>query len=387
MATNRVIPPTPEQLSAETTAEETKIAQTALKQKKENRLDRAIWAGSVAQVIMGVVVVMAILYLAKLVLVTLLVSILIAFTLEPLVSLLQRLRLPRPAAAFIAVVVLLAACWGASYFFYYRAVEFLQQTPKYTQQIRGAVARFRQQTKNLQQTTENILPDENKPSKNVQTVRIQTSAGSDMISQNLGHVTEVVLTLAFIPFLVYFMLSWQEHARTKTVELFPAENRTTAYVTLGQISVMVRSFIAGNVIIGVFMSIISMIVFGLLGLPYFYFLGIISGFLSLMPYLGIVLAVLPPLAAGLGNVKESGLIILVATVLGLHLFAMNVLYPKVIGRRLQLNPLLVTISLLLWGWLWGAMGLILAVPIMGVLKIVCDNVVALRRFGDWMGDE
>jgi predicted PurR-regulated permease PerM len=65
---------------------------------------------------------------------------------------------------------------------------------------------------------------------------------------------------------------------------------------------------------------------------------------------------------------------------------MNVLYPKVIGRRLQLNPLLVTISLLLWGWLWGAMGLILAVPIMGVLKIVCDNVGALRRFGDWMGE-
>ncbi len=386
MATNRIIPPTPEQLSAKTTAEEAKIAQTALKQKQERRLERAVWAGSVAQVIIGIVVVLGILYLAKLVLVTLLVSVLIAFTLEPLVSLLQRIRLPRPAAAFIAVVVLLGACWGASYFFYYRAVDFLQQMPKYTQQIRGTVARFREQTRDLQQTTERILPEETRQAKNVQTVRIQTSAGSDMLSQNLGHVTEVVLTLAFIPFLVYFMLSWQEHARTKTVELFPLENRTTAYATVGQIALMVRSFIAGNVIIGVFMSAISMIVFGLLGLPYFYFLGIISGFLSLMPYLGIVLAVLPPLAAGLGTVKDTGLIIIVATVLGLHLFAMNVLYPKVIGRRLQLNPLLVTISLLLWGWLWGAMGLVLAVPIMGVLKIVCDNVVALRRFGDWMGE-
>lgn len=386
MATNRIIPPTPEQLSAEPTAEETKIAQTALKQKQERRLDRAVWAGSVAQVIIGVVVVLGILYLAKLVLVTLLVSVLIAFTLEPLVNLLQRFRLPRPAAAFIAVVVLIFACWGASYFFYYRAVDFLQQMPKYTQQIRGKLAHFREQTRDLQQTTERILPEETRQAKNVQTVRVQNSAGSDLISQNLGHVTEVVLTLAFIPFLVYFMLSWQEHARTKTVELFPPENRTTAYVTLGQISLMVRSFIAGNVIIGVFMSVISMIVFGFLGLPYFYFLGIISGFLSLMPYLGIVLAVVPPLAAGLGTVKDTGLIIIVATVLGLHLFAMNVLYPKVIGRRLQLNPLLVTISLLLWGWLWGAMGLILAVPIMGVFKIVCDNVGALRRFGDWMGE-
>lgn len=386
MATNRVIPPTPEQLSAEPAPEETKIAQTALKQKQERRLARAVWAGSIAQVIMGIAVVLGILYIAKLVLVTLLVSVLIAFTLEPLVNLLQRVRLPRSAAAFIAVVALLVAGWGASYFFYNRAVDFLQQMPKYTQQVRGMLAHFRQQTKNLQQTTENILPEDTKPAKNVQTVRVQNSGNSDFISQNLGTVTEVVLTLAFIPFLVYFMLSWQEHARTKTVALFPPENRTTAYVTLGQISLMVRSFIAGNVIIGLFMGAVSMIVFGFLGLPYFYFLGLISGFLSLMPYLGIVLAVLPPLAAGLGTVKDTGLLIVCGTVLGLHVFSMNVLYPKVIGKRLQLNPLLVTISLLLWGWLWGAMGLILAVPIMGVFKIVCDHVGALRRFGDWMGE-
>ena len=65
---------------------------------------------------------------------------------------------------------------------------------------------------------------------------------------------------------------------------------------------------------------------------------------------------------------------------------MNVLYPKVIGKRLQLNPLLVTISLLVWGWIWGAMGLILAVPMMGVVKIICDHVASLRPIGAWMGE-
>jgi predicted PurR-regulated permease PerM len=386
MATNRVIPPSEEQLAAETTAEEARTAQAALKQKQEAKLRRVVWAGSVALIIMGVVVVLAIFYFAKLVLVTLLVSILIAFMLEPLVNLLQRVRLPRSAGAFVAVLVMVVACWGASYFFYYRAVDFLQELPKYTQRIRGTVARFRQETKTLKQTTENILPEEAKNARNVPTVKVQNSGNSDLFSQNIGKVTELVLTLTFIPFLVYFMLSWQEHARTKTVQLFPPETRTTAYVTLGQISLMVRSFIAGNVMVGVFMSVISMTIFGFLGLPYFYFLGVISGFLSLIPYLGVVLAAVPPLAAGLGTLKETGLIIIVVTVLGLHLFSMNVLYPKVIGKRLQLNPLLVTISLLLWGWIWGAMGLILAVPIMGVVKIVCDHVGALRRFGDWMGE-
>jgi len=134
------------------------------------------------------------------------------------------------------------------------------------------------------------------------------------------------------------------------------------------------------------MSAISMAVFGFLGLPYFYFLGFISGFLSLMPYFGIILAAIPPLAAGIGVLKDSGMLIIVLTVLGLHLFSMNVLYPKIIGKRLQLNPLLVTISILIWGWIWGALGLVLAVPVTAVIKIVCDNVSSLRRFGDWMGE-
>jgi predicted PurR-regulated permease PerM len=66
---------------------------------------------------------------------------------------------------------------------------------------------------------------------------------------------------------------------------------------------------------------------------------------------------------------------IVATVLGLHLLALNVLYPKLIGKRPDLNPVTVTIALLVWGGLWGVMGLIVAIPIVGV-KVVCDHVEA-----------
>ena len=72
--------------------------------------------------------------------------------------------------------------------------------------------------------------------------------------------------------------------------------------------------------------------------------------------------------------------------MGLHLFAMNVLYPMVLGKRLRLNPLALTLALLFWGWLWGAMGLLLAVPLTGALKIICDNIARLRPFGAWMGE-
>lgn len=65
---------------------------------------------------------------------------------------------------------------------------------------------------------------------------------------------------------------------------------------------------------------------------------------------------------------------------------MNVLYPKLIGSMAQLNPLVVVIALLVWGWMWGAMGLILAIPIAATIKIICDNVERLHSVGEWMGE-
>jgi predicted PurR-regulated permease PerM len=106
----------------------------------------------------------------------------------------------------------------------------------------------------------------------------------------------------------------------------------------------------------------------------------------LIPYLGVVLAMLPPLLAGIGTIHGSGVLVVVLTVLLLHLFALNVLYPKIVGRRVQLNPLAVTLALLMWGWLWGAMGLILAVPITAAIKIVFDHIDSLQPMGAWLGE-
>ena len=149
---------------------------------------------------------------------------------------------------------------------------------------------------------------------------------------------------------------------------------------------MIRGFIAGNVLIGLINALVSAIVFWRLGIPYFYFLGVISGFASLIPYVGVLLALLPPLGGGVGIVSGKGVLVILLTVVGLHVVTLNVLYPKIVGRRLRLNPLAITLSLLFWAWIWGAMGLILAVPIVGATKIICDYIDPLRGLGAWLGD-
>jgi len=149
---------------------------------------------------------------------------------------------------------------------------------------------------------------------------------------------------------------------------------------------MIRSFLVGNFLVGLFIAGVSTAVFGVIHLPDFYVVGVISGFLSLVPYLGVILAIIAPLVVGLGQLESSQLLIIALTVLGLHLLGLNVLYPKFLGSRLQLNPLAVTIALLFWGWLWGAVGLILAIPITAAMKIIFDNVETLRPYGTWLGE-
>jgi predicted PurR-regulated permease PerM len=353
---------------------------------ERDEVHASIRQASVAQVIIAVAVVLAICYLAKLVLVTIFMSVLLAFILEPLVRGFSRLRLPRSVGSLLALLILGAMLWGLSYFFYARAVDFAQQLPRYSGKIRSVLAKYQKSSEDLKKSAEQVLPA-SPQDQNAVKVKVQESTGvAGMVRDSFGRVTEIALATAFVPFLAYFMLTWQEHARRQTVRLFPPEHRKRAYETLGKISDMMRSFIFGNFLIGIFLGIGSMVVFGFLHLQYFYFLGFISGFLSLVPYLGVILAVIPPLTAGAMDLHLTGLLAVLGTVLGLHIFAMNVLYPKVLGKRLELNPLVVTLGLLLWGWMWGAMGLILAVPILGALKIVCDNVEGLRPFGDWMGD-
>jgi predicted PurR-regulated permease PerM len=210
---------------------------------------------------------------------------------------------------------------------------------------------------------------------------------SRLISEGSGTLGEVLLAISFIPFLVYFMLMWKDHAHASTVRLFPKEHRLMAHRTVGRISTMIRSFIVGNALVGLLSAVVSTVVFWRLGIPYFYFLGVISGFVSLIPYLGVFLALLPPLAAGTGVVNKTGVGIIMLTVIGLHLLSMHVLYPNMVGKRLRLNPLAVTLSLLFWAWIWGAMGLVLAVPLVGATKIVCDYVDPLRGLGAWLGDD
>jgi len=344
-----------------------------------------VQAGNVAQFVIAFAAAVGLIYLLKPVLVTVLVATLLAFALDPIVLALERVRLPRPAGAAAALLLLLALSVALVFFFYNRAIDFMEELPRFSTTIREDLEKLQAQADKIETSTRSVLPGQT--GKKPIPVQVQESHGlAKLISTGASQFGETALAISFVPFLIYFMLTWKTHVHSATLRVFPKEKRLVAFRTIGRISEMVRSFIAGNLFVGLLNAIASTAVFGALHLPYFYFLGAISAFVGLVPYLGLFFALLAPIAAGMGVLNKSELGIVFLAVISLHILTMNLLYPKLIGRRLRLNPLAVALSLLFWAWIWGAFGLILAIPLMATTKIICDYIEPLQALGEWLGD-
>ncbi len=110
-------------------------------------------------------------------------------------------------------------------------------------------------------------------------------------------------------------------------------------------------------------------------------------FLNYIPNFGALIATVMPI---LVTILQTGSFGLTAVVAGLlivgHNLIGNLVEPKLLGRSLRLSPLLVLISLIFWGWMWGMMGAVLAVPITSIIKIICQNVEPLRPLAVLMSD-
>jgi predicted PurR-regulated permease PerM len=183
------------------------------------------------------------------------------------------------------------------------------------------------------------------------------------------------------------MLSWRDHIYKSFLRFFEGPDRLIVARSVTGVSTMARAFVVGNFMIGIILAALSVALFAAVHVPYPFLIGTMSGFLSLTPYIGFPLAMLPPIFGAVATGSDSTEILLsVAIVLTLHFTAMNIFYPKLVGARVHLNPLVVTISLMFWGFLWDAAGLVLAIPITAGIKAICDNVAALKAYGRFLGD-
>ena len=353
----------------------------------------------------------ALLYYGQVFFITVIIAFMIAFLLEPAVRLLMKIRMPRGMASFLVCALWLACLYFAGLGLYIEGMAMADDLPAYgariNQIVDSAAVRVESFEANVYRTLvpkrfqdQDAVPPEPAPTRGkrkstdplptppVQEVRVrpEPTAMVSYIYEYLHSFYSVLLMASFIPFLVYFILSWGDHLRSRLLFTLEGEPRYTVAKALDGVGDMVRAYVVGNFLLGVLLGVASVILFASVGLPYWQIVGPMSGFLSLVPYIGMPLALMPPLVAALPKNDPALYLFLLASVGLLHLFALNLLYPKFVGSRVHLNPLAVTIALMLWGILWGGIGLILAIPITAGIKAICDNVTSLKPYGRLLGD-
>lgn len=333
--------------------------------------------------IIAVAIVCASIYYASSIVITLICSIFIAFVLDPGVKLLERLRLPRWLGSLIMVLVTLAVLYLLVYLLYDRLVAFLDDLPRFAARIKQIVSHIQVTAKSIQQTA---LPSGGEAS--VPAVRLeQESPWTQLLLRGIGSVYAFAVTVMFVPFLVFFMLTSKDQIWTATLHLFPLERRMQAEGVLRGLSRMVREYVVANLLVAAISAAMITPVFAAVELRYAFLMGPLAALLSMIPYIGVALGLLPPLLIALVQYDHmQPFLVISLTVVLVHFLAINVLTPKLVGHRVRLNALTVTIAMMFWGWLWGGIGLVLAVPLTAALKAIFDNVARLKPYGAWMGE-
>jgi predicted PurR-regulated permease PerM len=323
-------------------------------------------------------------YWASTVIVTVLAAVLMAYFLDPVVGWLERMRVPRALGSLLVVLCALAVFAVLAWVLIERADQFGQDWPNYRAPLRAATAAIESRLETFERHVSEIEPTATGSGPQIVTIAESHPVRSAVVGR-LGSVSEFLLAATFMPFLVFFMLAAKRQVWHATMQLFPANQRTRVRDTLEDVTHVLRSYLMGTALVGLVLVLASWVTFWLFGLDFPFLTALVSGLCNLVPYLGAVVSWIPPLLVGLRHYHTVAPFVgIFALLTFFHIVAANLLIPALVGWRVRLNAMALTVALLFWGWFWGPMGLILAIPVTAVLKVICDHVERLQPVGRWL---
>jgi predicted PurR-regulated permease PerM len=323
-------------------------------------------------------------YYAQGVVITLLLSILLAYFLDPAVEFLERMHLPRTLGSMVMVLILIAVLVAVGYALGTRTADFAENWPKYGSVLKNAAGAVEAKISGIEGRVSQISP-ESGGGQPGEIRQLEPGLLHTLILRGAGSLYALFLEITFVPFLVFFMLAGKREVWHGTLQLFPVARRTQVKETLDDMREVLRDYLAGMTIVTMMVVAASSVFFFFMDLDYPILTGMASGLLNMVPYIGAVLAWLPAFLIALAKFKTIGSFVLIAGVLTtIHVLALNLVAPQLVGRRVRLNAVAITISLLFWGWVWGGMGLVLAIPITATLRVICDHTESWRPIGRWL---
>jgi len=328
------------------------------------------------------------LYVARAVFLPIILALLLSFLLVPLVKGLTRLHLP---ASLSAAVVLLATLglvgYGTSWLFA-PAASWMQQLPHGLRQIEGKMEIVKESVEKVNKAREQVkkfTQGERSTARPVVGVEVKRT---NLLEVVFNQTLDVVASVALTVILLYFLLASGDLFLLKLVRVLPSlTDKKVAVSIVHQVEHDISRYLLTITMINAGLGVAVGSAMFLLGMPNPVLWGVMAGSLNFIPYLGAITSATILTLVALLTFEEVGRAVVVPLVfVVLTSLEGLIVTPTVVGRRLSLNPVAIFIWLIFWGWLWGIAGTLLAVPLLAVLKIVCDHVKPLAAVGEFLGD-
>ncbi len=318
-----------------------------------------------------IAVVFAFCYFASTFFLTIILASILAILIDPIISLGERWKISRAISSALVVVVVMAILGVGLFWTYTRLSDLPESLPTYTSALKRVIRPLNQKIEKVQETAGSLTTPDNKQKKIEQVAIKPSPAWPTYLIQRVGSASSLLISIGVLPFMVFFLLVGKE----RTYNTFQAwlGERIDVPQFSQRLTTMVRAFTIGNLVVGGVMSAVTIGVLLAVRLPGAVPIGVLSGFLNLIPFLGLILASLLPVAAGLLEFSSVGpFLAILTTIIALHVISSSFLIPKIIGSRVNIGPVAATLGVLFWGWLWGAMGFFLAIPLTAFVKLILD---------------
>ena len=313
---------------------------------------------------------------AQTVVIPLMIAWLLSYICGPVVNYLVHKKVPIGLAVFAVLVLVLFVCYFCGVFLGGRVRDVLAESPRYLTKLNTI---YQDSVSNLNLPAD-FLADINW----TQQLGPKLAALSGSVAVFMGNfLGKLMLVLIFL----VFMLLGKPYFKYKVAAAFPPEQGTQFTEMTASISKQIGQYLVVKVAISGTTGVLVWIALTLLKVEFALTWGALAFFLNFIPSIGSILASIPPILLVIVQYYPSVWTpVLTAIVLLLIQMTMgNVVEPKIMGDSLNLSPVVILLSLIFFGWMWGMVGALLSVPIAAAIKIVCENIEALKPISILMG--
>lgn len=322
-------------------------------------------------------------YIGQDIITPLFLALLVAILLDPIVSLLQRIKIPRTVAISIALTLGILLISGVIYFISIQLSLFNESLPMFKEKFNLVL----DQMKTMAASEFNISME----SINAQISNLSKSlfeGTGALIGYTVLTLTELIIVWLLIPVYAYLFLYYQTLFLAFIEQVSDKKNQNTIKEVMTEGNKMIQSYLVGLVLEVIIMSVLNSAGLLILGIEYAILLGILGALLNIIPYIGgVVSTALPMLVALVTKDSLVSPLLVLAVYLIIQFLDNNIIVPLVVASRVKINALVSIIVVLVFGALFGITGMFLAIPLTAILKIIFDRIDSLKPYGLLLGTQ